>query len=147
MDPLLRGLCEEHIDEKILESDFNEINKIVEILDLQITSKEDVSIGLFLGIIYDVLNNQCMKVYKRPPNIDEINDFLHILERRTVEFRVLLNKPQEKENNFEASIKIDFEDNNVDHESQMDDIEIDWNASSKRRKRRTIMGIPIPLVR
>ena len=25
MDPLLRGLCEEHIDEKILESDFNEI--------------------------------------------------------------------------------------------------------------------------
>ncbi len=143
MDPLLRGLCEQHIDETILEIDIQEILDVVNVLDLPVASKEDASTGLFLGMVYDVLVTQCMKVYNRHPNPEEISDFYIILSRRAYEFKSVLNKyhllsERPKENNELENIP------EVDEEP-LRDIEIDWGASSRKKSKYTIFSIPIPM--
>ena len=143
MDPLLRGLCEQHIDETLLAIDIQEILDVVKVLDLPVSSEEDASIGLFLGMVYDVLVTQCMKVYSRHPNPEEISDFYIILSRRAYEFKSVLSKyhllsEQPLENNeLENILEVD--------EEPLRDIEIDWGASSRKKSNYKIFGIPIPL--
>jgi len=143
LDPLLRGLCEQHIDEKMLEIDIQEILDVVQVLDLPVSSKEDASIGLFLGMIYDVLVTQCMKVYSRHPSSEEISDYYTVMGRRAYEFKSVLNKnhllPDHEKENIECESILEVD------EEQLRDIEIDWGARSRKRSNHTIFGIPIPV--
>ena len=145
MDPLLRGLCEQRIDETLLEIDIQEILDVVTVLDLPVASKEDASIGLFLGMIYDVLDTQCMKVYSRHSNSEEISDYYTVMGRRAYEFKSVLNKhhllPEHEKENIESENILEVD------EEQLRDIEIDWGARSRRKSNHTIFGIPIPSLR
>jgi hypothetical protein len=131
LDPLLRGLCEQHIDVKILESDVQEMTDVVKILELPVSSNDDALIGIFLGMMYDILDTQCKKVYDRYPNPEEISGFYNILSRRAHEFKALLNNPL-----IRSRARVE--------EEQLDDIEIEWNPIKKRKSYRSIFHIPIP---
>ena len=87
MDPLLRGLCEQHIDKKLSMGDIQDIMDLVETLDILVTSKEDAALGLFLGSIYNQLSSHCLKLYDRPPERNEIQDYNLILKRRSSEIK------------------------------------------------------------
>lgn len=60
---------------------------LVETLDILVTSKEDAALGLFLGTIYNQLSSHCMKLYDRPPERNEIQDYHLILKRRSSEIK------------------------------------------------------------
>lgn len=87
MDPLLRGLCEQQIDKKLSGREIQDIRDLVEVLDLPVTSKEDAALGMFLGTIYNQLGTQCMKMYDRLPERDEIHGYHLILKRRVQEIK------------------------------------------------------------
>ena len=131
MDPLLRGLCEQHIDEKMLENDVQAIMDVVKVLELPVSSQDDALVGIFLGMIYDVLDTQCKKIYDRHPNPEEISDFYNIVSRRAHEFKALLNNHL-----IRAPAQVE--------EEQLHDIEIDWKATTKRKPTRSIFNIPLP---
>lgn len=90
MDPLLRGLCEQHIDKKLSMGDIQDIMDLVETLDILVTSKEDAALGLFLGTIYNQLSSHCLKLYDRPPERNEIQDYNLILKRRSSEIKAMI---------------------------------------------------------
>lgn len=144
MDPLLRGHCEQHIDEKLLEIDIQQILDIVKVLDLPISSEEDASIGIFLGIIYDVLATQCTKVCNRHPNSEEISDFYNILSRRANEFKTifekhhLLNEQEKEQHEIENTIEA--------VKLQIPDIEIDWGVRTRKKSKHKLFGIPLPII-
>ncbi len=172
LDPLLRGLCEQQIDEKLFGIEIQYINDFVDTLDLPVSSKEDIALGLFLGTIYNELKTQCMNVYNRPPEKEEIYDYHLILKRRAYEVKEKIrelnierqikevedttNKPS---NELEDDVNVvrnldkqvpanmrslyDLEDTSRVREGTLPEIEIDFSARSSKKKRRTILGIPI----
>jgi hypothetical protein len=87
VDPLLRGLCEQHIDEKLAEGEIQNIRGLVEVLEIPATAIEDTSFGLFLGTVFSYLNNHCIKLYNRLPRGDEIDEYYQILRRRAPEIK------------------------------------------------------------
>jgi hypothetical protein len=103
---------------------------IVETLNLPVSSEEDTAIGFFLGIIHDILNTQCMKIYNRNPNRDEINEFYQLLSRRTQEIRAAINQ-QQKAYEHQAS-KRHFENIKSPDENTVSDIDIDWNINTRK---------------
>lgn len=92
MDPLLRGLCEQHIDKKLSMGDIQDIMDLVETLDILVTSKEDAALGLFLGTIYNQLSSHCLKLYDRSPERNEIQDYNLILKRRANEIKAKIEQ-------------------------------------------------------
>jgi hypothetical protein len=173
MNPLLRGLCEQQIDEKIFGDELLCITDLVNELELPSSSKEDLAIGVFLGTMIYELRNQCIKMYNRPPKVDEVGDYHLILKRRAPEIRekiMELNTLKKIENIGDGikSIKNDLEeyDNTTHcldgmHENFLDlydlekehdnrirarpEVQIDFDARSKFKQRRHILGIPIPI--
>ena len=172
LDPLLRGLCEQQIDEKLSGGEIQYINDFVDALDLPPSSKEHVALGLFLGTVYNELATQCMKVYNRPPEREEIYDYHLILKRRAYEVREKIkelsvmrqmedvegvtNKPghdpenagrviQSLDNQLASNMKglYDLEDAPRVRDEALPDIEIDFSARSSKKRRRSILGIPI----
>lgn len=144
MDPLLRGLCERQIDEKLLECDIQEMRDVIDILDLPVSSKDDASLGLFLGVIYNVLDTECLRVYGRRPSREEMSDFYLLLRRRACEIMDAMNvsrripeSGREEGGDFESILDLE--------EDVLPDIEVDWGAASRRRSKREIMGIPLPV--
>lgn len=108
MDPLLRGLCEQQIDKKLSGSNIQDIKNLVEILHLPVMSKEDAALGMFLGSIYNQLGTQCMKMYDRLPEMDEIHDYHLILKRRVREIKAKIAQLEES-NKLEAIADDDVE--------------------------------------
>jgi hypothetical protein len=113
---------------------------VVEALNLPVSSEKDAAIGFFLGIIHDVLNTQCMKIYNRNPNRDEINEFYRLLSRRTQEIITVIN--QQKMAYEQEACKRHFEKINPPDECTVSDIDIDWNINT-RKSERSILGIPL----
>lgn len=87
VDPLLRGLCEQHIDEKLAEGEIRKILGLVEVLDIPAAALEDTSFGLLMGAVYSYLDNHCIKLYNRFPKRDEIDEYHQILRRRAPEIK------------------------------------------------------------
>jgi len=90
MDPLLRGLCEQHIDEKLAEGEIRKILGLVEVLDIPAAALEDTLFGLFIAAVYSYLDNHCIKLYNRFPKRDEIDEYHRILRRRTPEIKTMI---------------------------------------------------------
>lgn len=165
MDPLLRGLCEQHIDQKLYGNEIQDISDLVDVLDLPVSSKEDAVLGMFLGTIYKQLSNQCMKVYDRSPEREEILDYHLILKRRSREVKSKITelyapkmadvlqdsliKPMEY---LGAGLQIESEDSRQNrNESEMGpdegekplpEIKINFRSRS-RNPIRSILGIPL----
>lgn len=172
MNPLLRGLCEQQIDEKMFGDELLHVTDLVNELELPSASKEDLAIGVFLGTMVYELRNQCIKMYNRPPKADEVGDYHLILKRRAPEIRekiMELNTFKKIENIGDRinNTKNDLEEcDNITHglewmhgnlldlydlEKSYDDrirarpeVQIDFDARSKFKQRRHILGIPIP---
>lgn len=172
LDPLLRGLCEQQIDGKLFGDDIKHINDFVNTLDLSSSSKEDIALGLFLGTVYNELKAQCMNVYNRPPGKGEICDYHLILKRRAYEVKEKIrelntirrmeavedttSKPSDEAED-DVHVVRELEDQvtsnlrslyNLEEASRVEgetlpEIEIDFNARSSKKRRRTILGIPI----
>lgn len=172
LDPLLRGLCEQQIDEKLSGGEIQYISDFVDALDLPPSSKEHVALGLFLGTVYNELSTQCMKVYNRPPEREEIYDYHLILKRRAYEVSEKIkelnimrqiedvegikDKPRHDpakggrvieslDDPLPSNMKglYDLEDATRAKYKALPDIEIDFSARSSKKRRRTILGIPI----
>lgn len=172
LDPLLRGLCEQQIDGKLFGDDIKHINDFVNTLDLSSSSKEDIALGLFLGTVYNELKAQCMNVYNRPPGKGEICDYHLILKRRAYEVKEKIrelntiirmeavedttSKPsdepeddvhvvRELEDQVTSNLRslYDLEEASRVEGETLPEIEIDFNARSSKKRRRTILGIPI----
>jgi len=60
-------------------------------LDLPVASKEDVSLGIFIGTIYSQLNVHHLKMYNRPPKKEDVEDYYAILRRRSEEVKSKFN--------------------------------------------------------
>jgi hypothetical protein len=172
MNPLLRGLCEQQIDEKIFGEELLCITDLVNELELPSSSKEDLAIGVFLGTMLYELRKQCFKMYKRPPKVDEVEDYHLILKRRTPEIKekiMELNTLKKIENISDIIKKTeknpeeygdtkhglnrmyenilglyDLERSNDNGIRARPEVQIDFNARSKFKRRRHILGIPIP---
>jgi hypothetical protein len=91
MDPLLRGVCELYIDMKLEDSEIEKIRKLAEMLDLPVASKEDVSLGIFMGAIYSQLNTHYLKMYNRFPKKEDVDSYHQILQRRAEEIKSHFN--------------------------------------------------------
>ncbi len=87
MDPLLRGVCEQYIDLRLEDKEIEKVRKLVDTLDLSVASKEDVSLGIFIGTIYSQLNIHHLKMYNRPPKKEDVEDYYAILRRRSEEIK------------------------------------------------------------
>lgn len=170
MNPLLRGVCEQLIDEKIFGNELQCITDLVNELDLPSSSREDLAIGVFIGTMFYELRNQCTKMYNRAPKVEEVGDYHLILRRRASEIREKLMElntlkkienigdiTKKKENDLEKYDKSNQDSPRILENSlnlydpekayderarSMPDIKIDFNASS-RKQRRHILGIPI----
>lgn len=98
MDPLLRGVCEQYIDMKLEDSEIEKVSKLVDTFDLPAASKEDVSLGIFIGSIYSQLNTHHLKMYNRLPKKEDIEIYHQILQRRAGEIKAKFNvAPAQKE--------------------------------------------------
>jgi hypothetical protein len=91
MDPLLRGVCELYIDMKLEDSEIEKIRKLAEMLDLPVASKEDVSLGIFMGTVYSQLNIHYLKMYNRLPKKEDVDSYHQILQRRAEEIKSHFN--------------------------------------------------------
>jgi hypothetical protein len=91
MDPLLRGVCELYIDMKLEDSEIEKIRKLAEMLDLPVASKEDVSLGIFMGTVYSQLNIHYLKMYNRLPKKEDVDNYHQILRRRAEEIKSHFN--------------------------------------------------------
>lgn len=91
MDPLLRGVCELYIDMKLEDSEIEKIRKLAEMLDLPVASKEDVSLGIFMGTVYSQLNVHYLKMYNRLPKKEDVDSYHQILQRRAEEIKSHFN--------------------------------------------------------
>ena len=142
MDPLLRGLCEQKIDEKLFSEELETIKEFVETIDLEVNSKENYEIVFFLGTVYDELVTQCMSVYNRSPNENEKLIFHELLKRRISDVRAMFRERDEPKIDERKQI-MTLEDLEVPQEvvgsSKTSDLEIDWSL----QKRKSIFGIPI----
>jgi len=87
MDPLLRGVCEQCIDSMLEEGEIERIMNIVNMLDLPVASREDATLGAFMGTMYSQLDAHYLKMYNRPPKMDEIEEYHSILRRRAQEIK------------------------------------------------------------
>lgn len=87
MDPLLRGVCEQYIDMKLEEKEIEKVRQLVDTLDLPVASKNDVSLGIFIGAIYSQLNIHHLKMYNRSPKKEDVEDYYSILRRRSEEIK------------------------------------------------------------
>jgi len=155
LDPLLRGLCELKIEEKLTDIKIDTITKLIDRLELGANTKEDAAFMIFLGTIYDELNNQCLKVYERLPNDEEISSFHHLLKKRFEEIKKKFSEHsaqkhlRELDQNAVENIVLPLEMiGDIEKDTQYlpdnfgvtHDIEIDFY---KKRRRRSILGIPI----
>lgn len=91
MDPLLRGVCELYIDMKLEDSEIEKIRELAEMLDLPVASKEDVSLGIFMGTVYSQLNIHYLKMYNRLPKKEDVDNYHQILRRRAEEIKSHFN--------------------------------------------------------
>ena len=91
MDPLLRGVCEQYIDMRLEDKEIEKVRRLVDTLDLPVASKEDVSLGIFIGSIYSQLNVHHLKMYNRPPKKEDVEDYYAILRRRSEEIKSKFN--------------------------------------------------------
>jgi len=85
MDPLLRGVCEQYIDSMLEEDKIKKIKSIVKRLGLPVESKQDASLGFFLGSIYSKIDDHYLRMYNRLPRKEEMKDYHDILVRRSQE--------------------------------------------------------------
>ena len=84
MDVLIRGLCEQYIDNKLEESEVRGVRDLIDSIDLPVTT-EDVLLGYFLGSASSQLRNFYMAVYNRVPEKEEAERFQELLVRRAPE--------------------------------------------------------------
>jgi len=170
MNPLLRGLCEQQIDEKIFGDELLSITNLVNELELPSSSREDLAIGVFLGSMLYELRKQCLKMYNRPPKVDEVEGYHLILKRRASEIREKIielntlkkieniseiirteNNPKEYDNTTYGSIEmhknlLDLYDLEKPHDNRIrtrPEVQIDFDTRSKYKRRHHILGIPI----
>jgi hypothetical protein len=81
-------VCEQYIDSKLEDGEIEKIKRLVDILNLSVSSKEDASLGVFIGSIYSQFDINYLKMYNKLPEKDDIEDYHRILRRRSHEIRV-----------------------------------------------------------
>ena len=96
MDPLLRGVCEKYIDSMLEEDQIKKIKIIFKRLRLPVASKQDASLGFFLGSIYSKIDDHYLRMYNRLPKKEELKDYNEILVRRSAEISELFSAEPEK---------------------------------------------------
>jgi len=143
LDPLLRGVCEQYIDSILDEKEIQKIRTLVDLLDLPEASKEETSLGLFVGTIYAHINDHYRNMYNRPPKKDEIEEYNHILRRRAEEiksrFRLVDEKPEpestpEEETEEQPAAEPD--------EEPTDDMKFSFDTNEMKQPKNNILGIP-----
>ncbi|EMR73171.1 hypothetical protein MCGE09_00008 [Thaumarchaeota archaeon SCGC AB-539-E09] len=146
MDPLLRGVCEQYIDNKLEGDEVRKIRKLVDILDIPFSSKEDVALGLFMGTIFSYIHNHYMSMYNRQPKKNEILEYHHILRRRADEIKSMFNLgPQNK---WEPDLEF-VQENNLDEtppedveEVEENDEKFSFDSNARNEPASNILGIP-----
>ena len=103
MDPLLRGVCEKYIDSMLEEDQIKKIKLIVKRLNLPVASKQDASLGFFIGSIYSKIDDHYLRMYNRLPKKEELKDYHEILVRRSTEMSELFSAEPGKNKTTKAT--------------------------------------------
>lgn len=146
MDPLLRGVCEQCIDNKLESEEVKKVRDLVDTFDLPSSSKEDVALGLFIGTIFAYIHSHYMSMYNRKPEKNEILEYHIILQRRADEIKSMFNigfqnkwEPDLEtvpENKTEEAPQEDVEGN------EKNDDRFRYDSNSRSQPVSNILGIP-----
>jgi len=143
LDPLLRGVCEQYIDSMLDEKEIQKISTLVDLLDLPEASREDVSLGLFVGTIYTHINDHYKNMYNRPPKKGEMEEYNLILRRRAEEiksrFRLVHEKPEPELTPEEEPEEQLAEEHD---EEPTDDMKFSFDTNEPKQPKNNILGIP-----
>ncbi len=146
MDPLLRGVCEQYIDNKLEDEEVRKVRDLVDTFDLPSSSKEDVALGLFIGTIFAHIHSHYMSMYNRKPKKNEILEYHRILRRRADEIKSMFNVGFQ--NKWEPDIEIvpekkieEAPPEDVDEKEENDEI-FSFDSNSHSQPASNILGIP-----
>ncbi|UCD43979.1 MAG: hypothetical protein JSV27_07445 [Candidatus Bathyarchaeota archaeon] len=143
MDPLLRGVCEQYIDSILDEKEIRKIRTLVDLLDLPETSREEISLGLFVGTIYAHINDHYRNMYNRPPNKDEIEEYNQILRRRAEEIKSRFRLVDDKSEPESTPEKQPGEQSAEEHdEESADEMKFSFDTKEPKQPKNNILGIP-----
>ena len=139
MDPLLRGVCEQYIDNKLEGEEVRKVRDLVDTFDLPSSSKEDVALGLFIGTIFAYIHSHYMSMYNRKPKKNEILEYHRILRRRADEIKTMFNVGFQ--NKWEPDIEIVPENKTEEAPPENDEI-FSFDSNSRSQPVSNILGIP-----
>ena len=146
VDPLLRGVCEQCIDNKLESEEVKKVRDLVDTFDIPSSSKEDVALGLFIGTIYSYIHSHYMSMYNRKPEKNEIQEYHIILQRRADEIKSMFNIGFQ--NKWEPDLEIVPENKteeapqeNIEGKEENDEI-FSFDSNSHSQPVSNILGIP-----
>jgi hypothetical protein len=164
MDILLRGLCEQQIDDLLDETLSQECSRLFDELSISEESKSYFLIGYIAGRSRSRLNLSSLTMYNRPLEIEEIDMFTEIIGRRMENIlNIVLNQEIEKHAKIEDAIEgsqpgihSEYKDNIDDEEVEeiplktmatignlMEEEKFSFKISGKKKATPTILGIPV----
>ena len=91
----IRGLLEQHLDERLMEQEMRNACEVISSLDLQVSSQTDTEIGFFLGNAFSQMKTIYTSLYSREPTPEETQEFIAIIKRRVAEIKAKTSVPEE----------------------------------------------------
>jgi len=164
MDVLLRGLCEQQIDDTLGETLSEEYSSLFHELDISEESRRCFLMGYIAGRTRSRLNSSSLAMYGRPLEGEEIDLFAEIIGRRMEDIldRVLndeiekyakmesvVEEPQpeaiteEKENLEEEMEEIPLKTVATIGNLEVEEEKFSFKISGRKKATPTILGIPV----
>jgi len=83
----VRGLLEQHLDEKLMAEEMKKASEVIECLGLEVTTPSDTELGFFLGNAFAQMKAVYTSLYSREPTQEETQEFIAIVKRRVSEIQ------------------------------------------------------------
>jgi len=91
----VRGLLEQHLDEKLMAEEMKKASEVIECLGLEVTSPSDTELGFFLGNAFAQMKAVYASLYSREPTQEETQEFIAIVKRRVSDIQIKTSVPFE----------------------------------------------------
>ena len=91
----VRGLLEQHLDEKLMAGEMKKASDVINSLGLEMTTPSDTELGFFLGNAFAQMKGVYTSLYSREPTQEETREFISIVRRRVSEIQDRTSVPFE----------------------------------------------------